>query len=118
MQPRRAVLFIEQLELEPVSAMRLLLLLLIAGIAAYFTVPTRAQHEAAARAAMQSYHPDPAAEHFSLDDVVGYAKGMFAGQGSYQSYYVASRYTLDMPGPEYVECYGAFTIVKCQVKRS
>jgi len=98
--------------------MRFLLLLLIAGIAAYFTVPTRAQHEAAARSAIQSYHPGPEAEHFSLDDVVGYAKGMFAGQGSYQSYYVVSRYTLDMPGAEYVECLGAFTIVKCQVKRS
>ena len=98
--------------------MRLLLLLLIAGIAAYFTVPTRAQHEAAARTAAQNYRPGPEAEHFSLDDVAGYAKGMFAGAGSYQSYYVASRYTLDMPGPEYVECYGAFTLVQCQVKRS
>jgi hypothetical protein len=98
--------------------MRLLMVLLIAAVAAYFTVPTRAQHEAQARAAMQAYHPGAEAEHFSLDDVVGYAKGMFAGQGSYQNYYVASRYTADMPGPEYVECYGAFTIVRCQVKRS
>ena len=48
--------------------MRLLLLLLVAGIAAYFTVPTRAQQEAAARTAMQGYRPDVAAEHFSLDD--------------------------------------------------
>jgi hypothetical protein len=98
--------------------MRLLLFLLIAGIAAYFTVPTRAQHEAAARTAVQNYRPGPEAEHFSLDDVAGYAKGMFAGAGSYQSYYVASRYVLDMPGPEYVECYGAFTLVQCQVKRN
>ena len=98
--------------------MRILLVLLIAAVAAYFTVPTRAQHEAEARTTIQNYHPGAEAQHFSLDDVVGYAKGMFAGQGSYLSYYIASRYTLDMPGPEYVECYGAFTIVKCQVKRS
>jgi hypothetical protein len=98
--------------------MRLLLLLLILGVVGYFTVPTRAQHEAAARTAMQNYHPTGEAEHFSLDDVAGYAKGLFAGGGSYQSYYVASRYTMDMPGPEYVECYGAYTIVQCQVKRS
>ena len=98
--------------------MRILLVLLIAAVAAYFTVPTRAQHEAEARTTIQNYRPGAEAQHFSLDDVVGYAKGMFAGQGSYQSYYIASRYTLDMPGPEYVECYGAFTIVKCQVKRS
>jgi alpha-beta hydrolase superfamily lysophospholipase len=59
--------------------MRILLVLLIAAIAAYFTVPTRAQHEAEARAAIQNYHPSAEAQHFSLDDVVGYAKGMFAG---------------------------------------
>ena len=101
--------------------MRLLLLLLIAGVAAYFTVPARAAHEAEARATLQANHPSeqPGADGgFSLDDVVGFAKGMMAGQGSYQSYYVVSRYTVDMPGADYLECYGAFTIVKCQVRRS
>jgi hypothetical protein len=100
--------------------MRLLLLLLLAGIAAYVTVPTQAQQAAAAQAALQAYHPDQAAPQsgFSLDDIVGYAKGVMAGQGSYQNYYVASRYTVDMPGPDYLECYGAFTMVKCQVRRS
>jgi hypothetical protein len=97
---------------------RLLALILIAAAGAYFTTPSRARCEAEARAAIENYHPGPEAQHFSLDDVVGYARGMLAGRGDYQNYYLASHYLLDMPGPEYVECFGAFTVVRCQVKRS
>jgi hypothetical protein len=100
--------------------MRLILLVLIAGVAAYFTVPARAAFETQARAVIAGHHPSGAPQDngFSLDEVVGFAKGMIAGQGEYQSYYVFARYTADMPGADYLECYGAFTIVKCQVRRS
>ena len=39
---------------------------------------------------------------------------MAAGQGRYESFFVASKYTVDMPGAAYLECYGAFTLVQCR----
>jgi hypothetical protein len=103
--------------------MRLLLLLLIVAVAAYYTNPPREKFETEARAELQARadiaRNDPQAAQsrgISLDDVVGYVKGMMAGQGAYEDYYVAGKYTVDMPGADYLECYGAFTVVKCQVK--
>jgi len=94
--------------------MRLLLLLIVIGVGAYFTWPTREAHEQAGRAALEA-PSDPAEEvgGLTLDDVVGYVKGMVAGEGRYDTYYLFSRYTVDMPGAAYLECYGAFTLVHC-----
>ncbi len=99
--------------------MRLLLLLIIIGAGAYFTVPAREAHETAARALLNQLAQEQtgavqAQTGFSLDSVVDYVTGMMAGQGRYESYYVASKYTVDMPGSAYIECYGAFTQVRCQ----
>lgn len=97
--------------------MRLLFLLILAGAAAYFTVPTQAAHEEAARAYLQQSAETPADAQeqapFSLDSVVDFVTGMMAGQGRYESWYVASKYTLDLPGAAYLECYGAYTVVRC-----
>ncbi|MGQ0531140.1 MAG: hypothetical protein ACT4OF_00425 [Caulobacteraceae bacterium] len=97
--------------------MRALLLLLIVGVAAYFTVPTRAAHEAAARVYLEGMaQAPPEAQQqggLSLDSVVDYVTGMLAGQGRYENFYVISKYTVDMPGASYLECYGAFTVVRC-----
>jgi hypothetical protein len=102
---------------------RLLFLLILAGVGAYFTVPTREAHEAAARAYLEQQAGAPAADAaeqapqegapFSLDSVVDFVTGMVAGQGRYESYYLASKYTLDLPGANYIECYGAYTLVRC-----
>jgi hypothetical protein len=99
--------------------MRLLLLLIIIGVAAYFTVPARDAHEAAAQAFLQTETQEEASEvqaqtGISLDGVVDFVTGMMAGQGRYESYYVASKFTLDMPGAAYLECWGAFTLVQCR----
>lgn len=96
--------------------MRLLLLLILAGVGAYFTVPTQAQHEEAARVYLEARAQAPAGEPapFSLDSVVDFVTGMMAGSGRYESFYLASKYTLDLPGANYLECYGAFTLVRCQ----
>lgn len=101
--------------------MRLLLLLILAGVGAYFTVPTQAQHEEAARLFLEeraglstSGAAEPAP--FSLDSVVDFVTGMMAGAGRYESFYLGSKYTLDLPGADYLECYGAFTLVQCQQK--
>lgn len=99
--------------------MRLLLLLILACVGAYFTVPTQAQHEAAARAFLEARAGAPAAEGaepapLSLDSVVDFVTGMVAGAGRYETFYLGSKYTLDLPGSNYLECYGAYTLVRCQ----
>jgi hypothetical protein len=109
--------------------MRLLLLLILVGAAAYFTVPVREAHETAARAFLEAQAheqgvPGANAEApaetpaqsggFSLDSVVDFVTGMMAGQGRYESYYLASKFTIDMPGAAYLECWGAFTLVQCR----
>lgn len=95
--------------------MRFLLLLILIGVAAYYTVPPREAHEAQARATMESYQPAASAGGISLDSIVGYVRGMMVGQGRYENLYLLSKYSLDMPGAPYLECYGAFTIVRCAV---
>jgi len=99
--------------------MRILLLLIVAGVAAYFTVPARDAHEAAARAFLEAQADADTAEAqrqtgVSLDSIVDFATGFMAGQGRYESYFVASKFTVDAPGAAYVECWGAFTLVQCR----
>lgn len=99
--------------------MRLLLLLILIGAAAYFTVPTQQAHEEAAQAFLaeaaqaQTAEVEKQAPGISLDSAIDFVTGMVAGQGRYESYVVASKYTVDMPGASYLECYGAFTLVRC-----
>ena len=99
--------------------MRLLLLLILVGVGAYFTVPMREAHETAARAFMEAETSEETEEvrrqtGISLDGVVDFVTGMIAGQGRYENYYLVSKYTLDAPGAAYVECWGAFTLVQCR----
>ncbi len=97
----------------------MLLLLILIGAAAYFTVPARETHEAAARALLQAQAQEQTNQvqqqaGISLDGIVDFVTGMMAGQGRYESYYLASKFTIDMPGAAYIECWGAFTQVQCR----
>jgi hypothetical protein len=99
--------------------MRILLLLILIGAGAYFTVPPREAHEAAARAFMEAQGQQQTSEvqaqtGISLDSALDFFTGMMAGQGRYETYYVASKFTVDMPGAAYLECWGAFTQVQCR----
>lgn len=104
--------------------MRILLLLILACVGAYFTVPPRDAHEGALRtfmAAQAQDNTEALKQHtvISLDSVVDFATGMIAGQGRYENYFLASKFTVDAPGSAYVECWGAFTLVQCrQVDRA
>ena len=104
--------------------MRVLLLLILAGVGAYFTVPARDAHEEALRAFMQTQTQENTAEverqtGLSLDSIVDFATGMIAGQGRYENFVLASKFTVDAPGSAYIECWGAFTFVQCrQVDRA
>ena len=104
--------------------MRVLLLLILACAGAYFTVPARDAHEAALRTFMsaQTQENTEAVKQqtgISLDSIVDFATGMIAGQGRYENYVLASKFTVDAPGSAYIECWGAFTLVQCrQVDRA
>jgi len=87
-------------------------LLIVVGAAAYFTAPTRDAHEQAAREFLQGYQPSESAG-INLDSIIAYVQGMMAGQGRFENFYLLSKYTLDIPGASFVECYGMFTLVRC-----
>jgi hypothetical protein len=92
----------------------LLLLLLLIGAGAYFTVPNEAAQREAAQAFLQGRAPGEAQEGLTLESMVGYVKGMLAGEGRYENFYLASKYTMNLPGASYVECWGGFTLVQCR----
>lgn len=94
--------------------MQLLLLLILIGVGAYFTVPNQTAHSEAARAFLQGRAPGEEPQGVSLDSMIGYVKGMMAGEGRYENFYLASKYTMDVPGSSYVECWGGFTVVQCR----
>ena len=99
--------------------MRFLLLLILLGAGAYFTAPTRQAHEVAAAAFLEAEAQQQTSEvqhqaGISLDGIVDFVTGFVAGQGRYETYYVASKFTVDMPGAAYLECWGAFTQVQCR----
>jgi hypothetical protein len=94
--------------------MRLLLLLILIGVGAYFTVPKAEAQREAAHAFLEGREPGEAQQGLTLDSVVGYVQGMLAGEGRYENFYLASKYTMDLPGPSFVECWGAFTLVQCR----
>jgi hypothetical protein len=94
---------------------RLLFLLIIAGVAAYFTNPPQERFEAEARALAEQGATLDDGQGITIDDIVGYAKGMMAGDGRYENLYLLGRYSVDLPGDEYIECFGAYTLVNCRV---
>lgn len=94
--------------------MRILLILILIGVAAYFTVPTEAKQSEAAHAFLEGREPGEAQQGVTLESMVGYVKGMLAGDGRYENFYLASKYTLDVPGAAYIECWGGFTLVQCR----
>jgi hypothetical protein len=98
--------------------MRILLLLIVAAVAAYFTKPDRAAHEAKAQIALEAPQAEDADRPDIINDVVGAVKGAFAGEGRFEDFYLFTKYSVDAPGSDFVECYGAFTQVICQVKNA
>jgi hypothetical protein len=83
----------------------IVLLLIIAGVAGYFTRP----EEPAMRAAADAVLNDPQDLSQGLE-TVGAA---FAGNRVYNNYYVASKYTVTLDNRVLVECWGAFTQAQC-----
>lgn len=90
----------------------LLLLLVLAGIAGYFTKPTEAQHRDAARATLEQLQHE-AISNMDIGGLVESSVARFGDEGRFQDYYVASRYTVEVSERPVADCWGAFTQVRC-----
>ena len=93
----------------------LLLLLVVAGVAGYFTKPTEAQHRHAMNATLQQIQSE-AASNLDLGGLLQTGFAQLAQDGTYTDYYVASKYTVDVNGRELAECWGAYGQVRCVPK--
>lgn len=83
----------------------ILLLLVIAGVAGYFTKPEEAVMRERADAVLSD--PQSVSEGFeSLGATI-------AGDRAYSNYYVAAKYSITLDGTPVVNCWGAFTQVQC-----
>jgi hypothetical protein len=82
-----------------------MLLLVIAGIAAYFTRPD----EAAMRQRADAVLNDPQSIPEGFETVTA----NIAGERAYSNYYVASKYVVTLDNQPVVTCWGAFTQVQC-----
>lgn len=90
----------------------LLLLIVMAGVAGYFTKPDEAAHKAAAEAAFAQAR-EAAISNLDLGAMIDITTADFASSGVYQDFYVASTYAVAEGGETLMNCYGAFTQVRC-----
>jgi hypothetical protein len=93
----------------------LLLLLVIAGVAGYFTKPSEAQHREAVNQTLEQIQEE-AVSNLDLSSVFQTGIAQLSQDGSYTDYYVASRYVVEVEGRPLAECWGAFTQVRCMPK--
>ena len=83
----------------------LIILIIIAGIAGYFTRPTEDKMREAANAVLSN----PS----NISQGVEGIGASLAGERSYDNYYVGARYRVILNSSPVVTCYGAFTQVQC-----
>lgn len=90
----------------------ILLLLVVAGVAGYFTKPEEAVMRERADAVLgETTHE--AASNLNVPDAVEATWANVAGDRAYSNYFVASKYTVALDGQALVDCWGAFTQVQC-----
>jgi hypothetical protein len=83
----------------------LVLLLIVAGVAGYFTRPEEAAMRAAAEAVLQ----DPQNISEGLESI----GATLAGDRAFSDYYVATKYVVSLNGDPVVQCWGYFTQTSC-----
>ncbi|MDX2276752.1 MAG: hypothetical protein NW206_14985 [Hyphomonadaceae bacterium] len=92
--------------------LRLIGLLVVVAAAAYFTNPTADAHRTAANEVLRA-QADEAANNFDLGGLIQSGAAALTQQGTYETFYVGSKYTVEAAGEPYIECWGAFTQVRC-----
>lgn len=92
----------------------ILLLLVIAGVAGFFTRPEEPRMAEAAQAVL-SERAERAIDNIDLGAIGESAATAMFGQSSYTNYYVAARYMVTRDNAPVVTCWGAFTQVQCNL---
>ena len=82
-----------------------IILIILAGIAGYFTRPDESKMREAANALLSN----PG----NISQGVESIGASLAGERSYDNYYVGARYRVILNNDPVVTCYGAFTQVQC-----
>lgn len=83
----------------------LVLLLIVAGVAGYFTRP----QEAVLREAADTVLQDPTSISQGLESI----GATLAGDRAFSDYYVATKYVVSLNGDPVVECWGYFQQASC-----
>lgn len=83
----------------------ILLLLIIAGVAGFFTRPQEPAMREAADAVLSDIN--------SGGDLVDAAQALIAGDRQFSDYYVVTKYVVIAGDNVLVDCWGAFTQVQC-----
>jgi len=83
----------------------LLLIIIVIGVAGYFTRPDETKMRAAADVVLN----DPQ----NVSQGVQGVGATIAGDRVYDNYFVASHYAVKLNGKALVGCWGAFTLTKC-----
>lgn len=83
----------------------IILLIIIAAIAGYFTRPDQAKMRTAAEAVLN----EPA----TVGELMEGVGAAVAGQRQFNDYYVATKYVVTIGESPVVECWGAFTQTSC-----
>lgn len=83
----------------------IVLLIVVAGVAAFFTRPDEAKMRESAEAVLS----DPQNISEGLESL----GASIAGNRSYDNYYLAARYRVTLDNEPVVDCWGAFTQVQC-----
>lgn len=91
--------------------LRLIGLLAVVTVAAFFTNPDPVKMSAAADAKLESV-TKAAAENVDLGGALGGIAAQ-ASEGQYDNYYVLSHYAKPAGESPLVSCWGAFTVVNC-----
>ena len=91
--------------------LKFLLLIVVVGIAAYFTRPDEAKMHAAAETKLHAV-TSAAANNVDLGGTLGGLAAQAAG-GTYDNFYVVARYSAPDADHPLVQCWGAFTQTMC-----
>jgi len=90
---------------------RVLIALIVLGVAAFFTNPKPDAYETKARDTLQAATQEDLGQ-LDVGGVIGNAAAQLS-DGEYENFFVASRYSLPTAADARVQCYGAFTFVNC-----
>jgi hypothetical protein len=91
------------------------LLILIAGVGAYFTKPDEAAHRAAAAAVLDEAR-DAAVGVVDLSALLNLSVASVMQEGRYEDLYVVSKYSVSVHNQPLMVCWGAFEQVRCSME--